>query len=98
MLQKPKEGDILVLHPDASDMDTWEKGVVIQVHDTLDESWDPYGEHAMAQRDIDTDNKQTGDWYAIVYHPSYPGETMSVGSYEVLSIESPEQEVKSEHA
>jgi len=86
-LPKPKEGDILTLDPDASDLDEWEKGVVIQVHDDTTESWDPYGEHAMSQRDMDESRGKVGKWYAIIEHPKWPGSTMSVASYEVKDIE-----------
>jgi len=92
-LPRPKEGDVLTLTEEASDLDSWETGIVIQVHDSFDESWDPYGEHCMSQRDWEADYADgPGEWYAIIYHPAYPGETMAVGSYEVTEVRTPSSE------
>lgn len=72
---------------EAYNPDIWE---VIQSHDDLTESWDPYGEHAWGQADHDREHGKTGEWYVICKPYAFgdtrvdlEGETCSFASYEV---------------
>lgn len=87
---KPKEGDRIRI-TDEVELETWgnpEGGwSVIAVFDHYDfdqpgGNWDPFGELAMAQGDIDDEKGKKGDWYVIVEHEDDPGMTMSLASYE----------------
>jgi len=83
-MDKPKIGDKVRVHPDSDlfpDFGDTEL-TVIAVHDSLEESWDPMGEHAWSQSDADRVAGKTGEWYVIVETP-HPGESLSLGSYEV---------------
>jgi hypothetical protein len=86
-MDKPKEGDVLLLKSTDHDEFPTLLATVHCVFDNLAESWDPYGEHAWSQADVDEYSGQTGEWYAVVYNPKDEGETWSVASYEVESIE-----------
>ena len=96
-MKKPKKGDILeAKDPESSSGDPNAKYFkVIQVHDTLVESWDPFGENAMAQWDHDIEMEQTGEWYAVVSfcdrfgRETETGSSMSLGSYEVVDKDDP---------
>ena len=82
---KPKEGDIVrVTNPTDSlgDEHAPTEWKVIQVHDSLDESWDPYGEHAWSQGDHDKMVGKKGKWY-VICETDNPGDgTCSFASYE----------------
>lgn len=90
-MDKPVVGDILKV----TDLDTYADMLgpgyvkVVAVFDSLDESWDPYGEAAWGQKDVDSERGKTGEWYIIAYECNFkgeevaPGETWSLASYEV---------------
>jgi len=84
---KPEEGDVLIIHDWAANGGAIPRRVQVHcVFDSLAESWDPFGEHAWAQHDVNNDWGYRGHWYAIVYQPNDEGETWSVASYEVEEV------------
>lgn len=86
-LPKPDEGDILVIRRMEINQDMQEKVTVCTTHDSLAESWDPVGEAAWQQHDVNDAVGFKGHWYAIVVDDD-DGE-WSVASYEVAAIEKP---------
>lgn len=85
-IPKPKEGDILVIRRMEVNADMPEKVKVRYVHDSLAESWDPIGEAAWMQRDVNDIVGFKGHWYAIVVGPT-DEDDWTVASYEVAAIE-----------
>ena len=85
-MDKPKVGDKIRALETSDLYEDWgdQELTVLMVFDSLDESWDPMGEHAWSQRDVDEETGKTGDWYVIV-ETQHSGETLSLGSYEVKS-------------
>jgi hypothetical protein len=86
---KPKEGDkvkVIDRLSSLGDESAPEIWIVIQAHDNLDESWDPFGESAWAQKDHDTETGQTGEWYVICKTGEWMDGTCSFASYEVESL------------
>lgn len=86
-LPKPKPGDTLILKEMEINVDQPKRVRVISTYDTLAESWDPVGENAWTQHDLNNDFGHRGHWYAVVHDPSYELETWSVASWEVERIE-----------
>jgi hypothetical protein len=84
-LVKPAEGDVLILKniPEVQTSELDRRVVVHCVWDTLAESWDPFGEHAWTQHELNQQYGSRGHWYALVYVPGDEGETWSVASWEV---------------
>lgn len=87
---KPKEGDIVKVLDrisslgDANGQEFW-RVVAVYDHYRFDEpggDWGDDGELAWSQKDHDEITGKTGEWYVIVENIKYPGETMSLASYE----------------
>jgi hypothetical protein len=83
----PNEGDTLILRRMKVNEEMQDRVTVLYTHDTLAESWDPVGEAAWQQRDVNDDVGFKGHWYAIVEDKF--GDEWSVASYEVAAIEKP---------
>lgn len=94
-MNKPKVGDIIrISDPEELGLEPYADAArVIAVFDSLDENWDPWGESAWSQRDIEENMQITGEWYVIcesvIVMPdgtqvTEPG-TFSLGNYEVAS-------------
>ena len=80
-MNKPKVGNLVRLaDPYGSTGSYWDTYRVVSVFNSLDESWDPFGEHAWSQMDHNTETGKTGEWYVIV--ELFEGETLSLASYE----------------
>jgi hypothetical protein len=88
-MPKPDEGDILILKPNPQhpneDLPTRVK--VLYTWDSLAESWDPVGETAWAQHEVNDLMGYRGRWYALVCEPLDDTVSWSVASYEVASTE-----------
>ena len=91
-MDKPKEGDVVrVLDPEESFGYSPQSDyfLVFAAFDSLDESWDPWGESAWAQQDQDESTGKKGEWYIVGTScdkdgkPLQNGESCSLGSYEV---------------
>lgn len=85
-MKKPEVGNQVTVHEDALDGCIPEVARVIAVFDSLDESWDPWGESAWAQMDVNAATGKTGEWYVIVQHLDEEGETWSLASYEIAEV------------
>jgi hypothetical protein len=83
-LPKPKPGDVLVIRRMEINAETPDRIRVVRVHDTLAESWDPVGECAWMQHDINDIAGFKGHWYAIC---EADGDEWYAASYEVAAIE-----------
>jgi len=86
-LPKPEQGDTLILRRMETTVDMPGRLVVTRTHDNLAESWDPTGEDAWGQHDVNDSVGYKGHWYA--YGMSSDDEHL-VASYEVASIEKAE--------
>lgn len=86
-LPKPDEGDILVIRRMEINSEMPDKVTVWQTHDSLAESWDPVGEAAWQQHDVNDTVGFKGRWYALVTDSQ--GDDWTVASYEVAAIEKP---------
>jgi hypothetical protein len=84
-LPKPDEGDILVLRKMEVNSSMGGNVLVFITHDSLAESWDPVGENAWTQHDVNDAEGFKGHWYAIVTDLIEEA-CWSVGSYEVERI------------
>jgi len=87
-LPKPKVGDVLILRRMETTVDMPGRLVVTLTHDNLGESWDPTGEDAWGQRDINDSVGFKGHWYAYGRSEDDDVDEHVVASYEVASIES----------
>jgi hypothetical protein len=86
-LQKPEPGDILVIRRMEINQDMPDKVKVVYTHDSLAESWDPIGEAAWMQRDVNDMVGFKGHWYAITVSFDDNDGQWPVASYEVAAIE-----------
>lgn len=86
-LPKPKVDDILILKdiPAINSENAKEVRVEI-VWDSLAESWDPVGEAAWTQREVNEQVGFRGHWYAYVSTTNDEYGSWSVASWEVESI------------
>lgn len=83
-MDKPSVGDNVTLisaEDSLGDQSFSGKATVLAVFDSLNESWDPWGESAWAQADHDAETGKTGEWYVICEMDE--GETVSFASYEL---------------
>jgi len=87
-LPKPEQDDYLILRQMEINEGVPSNLVrVLEVHDSLAESWDPVGEAAWQQHDTNDAAGFKGHWYAIVCGVVDPLDgDWSVGSYEVEKI------------
>jgi len=86
-LAKPEQGDILILRKMESTADTPGRLVTTRTHDNLAESWDPMGEDAWGQHDVNDVVGFKGHWYAYgMAVDSEDEDEFLVASYEVASI------------
>jgi len=88
-LPKPKIGDVLVLR-DMEINETYPRQMrVVDTHDNLGESWDPVGEEAWMQHDMNDIAGFKGHWYAICEQVEQleVSDSYVVASYEVATIE-----------
>ena len=85
-MKKPEVGSRVIAYRSVNGVPSL-SGRVIAVFDSFTENWDPWGEHAAAQIDMDEVNERQGDWYVIVQAEDDEGETWSLGSYEVRRVE-----------
>jgi hypothetical protein len=86
-LPKPDEGDIVVIRRMEVNADMPARVKVIQTFDSLAESWDPIGEAAWMQHDVNDIVGFKGHWYAITVELDDADEEWPVASYEVAAIE-----------
>jgi hypothetical protein len=84
-LPKPEPGDVLYLRDMEINKGITRRVQVLWTHDSLAESWDPVGEHAWTQRDLNDAVGFKGRWYAIVSSLEDDGEDWSIASYEALA-------------
>lgn len=88
-MPKPKPGDLLTPNRFMESTQGMPAVVkVIVVHDTLGESWDPTGEAAWQQHDVNDMMGFKGRWYAICedVRISHEGDEWVLASYEVAAI------------
>jgi hypothetical protein len=90
-LPKPSEGDILVTKRMLGINRGSQVVIVSNTFDSLAESWDPDGEAAWAQHDVNDLHGHRGHWYAMVYEESREEEAWSVASWEVARNKSAEK-------
>jgi|SRR5215831_17781169 len=91
-LPKPEQGDILVLRRLESTADMPGRLIVTRTHDNLGESWDPTGEDAWGQQDVNDVVGFKGHWYAYGLAENDDVDEHLVASYEVASIEKADQD------
>ena len=87
-LPKPEQGDIMYLRKMGTTEDIPNKLIVTITRDNLGESWDPMGEDAWGQQDMNDIAGFKGHWYAygMSDDSKYEDEYL-VASYEVERIE-----------
>jgi len=86
-LPRPEQGDTLILRRLESTSSMPGKLIVTRTHGSLGESWDPTGEDAWGQHDMNDAAGFKGHWYAYGMggDPEDPDEYL-VASYEVASV------------
>lgn len=83
-MNKPNVGDKVTVALYIDDMkfpDLPQEVEVIRVFDNLEESWDPNGELALAQSEVDECVGKKGEWYILFDAEDGTG---SAASYEVV--------------
>ncbi len=86
-LPKPNIGDRISIRRMEVNADMPGNVTVVQVHDSLAESWDPVGEAAWQQHDVNDIVGFKGHWYAICEDDN--DDEWTIASYEAAAIVPP---------